>query len=197
MKMVYIANSRFPSEKAQSDQVMAMCLEFHRLGHTVTLMVPDRRGRIAEDPFEYYHVAPKDRFEIVRVPCVDATGPGFFGKLGFIVQTITFIAAAWTRLRRIRPDVVYSRELLICALPGAWGKVWESHAFRHSMIGKIVARWVDVMVTLTAHQERQYRGQWFSPRQIIVAPDGVNPDLLQTSHTQYEARASSVAAVRR
>src|SRR3989338_1167313 len=108
MKIAYIANSRFPSEKAQSDQVMAVCSAFAALGHEVRLYVTDRTPVVADDPFAYYD-KPKT-FLFDRVPFPDALRWHLLGALGFWIQTAPFIRALRPRLLTYRPDLVYSRE---------------------------------------------------------------------------------------
>src|SRR3989344_2951300 len=56
MKLVYISNSRMPSEYAHGLQVMQMCEAFVQNGCDVELIVPKRVNKIKKDPFSYYSI---------------------------------------------------------------------------------------------------------------------------------------------
>lgn len=187
MKIIYVTNSRFPSEKAQSDHVMQMCQAFAQLGHEVTLFVPDRKGVAAQDPFAYY--ARPQTFTFERLPCLDWTGPGWWGRIGFFLQTISFILALRARIRRIQPDVVYSRELfaLVWSYSGA-RRVWESHAIHRSSLAAWLARRLDLVVTLTQESARQFFDLGLVKERVFVEPDAVDPALFSSMPSRETAR---------
>ena len=147
MKIAYVSNSRFPSEKAQSDHVMAMCASFAALGHEVRLFVPERRPVMAEDPFVYYGKSKTFSFE--RVACVDGLRFRWLGPLGLWIQTATFTRNLSRRLAAFAPDVTYSRELYTFSryVPGK--HVWESHSLHAGNWAKRIMRSLDGIVTLT------------------------------------------------
>src|SRR5258708_4366302 len=125
MKLLYIANARIPTEKAHGLQVMKMCEAFARAGHSVTLVVPWRFGRLDADPFEYYEVRPI--FRIARVFSVDFIG--WFGSVAFFLQVATFALASFLYALFARADIIYSRDevalLLLTLLPVT--SAWEVH----------------------------------------------------------------------
>ena len=58
MKLIYISNSRIPTEKAYGVQIVKMCEAFAKNGIDVTLLIPKRRSNTDKDLFSYYGVAP-------------------------------------------------------------------------------------------------------------------------------------------
>jgi glycosyltransferase involved in cell wall biosynthesis len=187
MKLVYVANSRFPSEKAQSDQVMAMCRSFALLDHEVTLLVPDRKPVQHDDPFAYYGVEPSFAFK--RLPCVDAIRWLWLGRIGLWIQTSTFLWSLRKELRRLKPDVVFSRELYVFGAPGIPGKrVWESHALHRSWWATRIAKSLDAIVTLTrASRDRLVESGVVADR-VIVESDAVDPKMFEKKYDRQAVR---------
>lgn len=187
MKIAYIANSRFPSEKAQSDQVMAVCSAFAALGHEVRLYVPDRMPVVANDPFAYYGKPKTFAFE--RVPCADALRWRRLGSLGLWIQTATFIRALRPRLLEYRPDLVYSREPYVYSfgrVPGL--RVWESHRVHSSWFGRRALRAMDAIVALTRASKERLASFGFPSDRILVEPDAVDPALFAGAPDRASAR---------
>src|SRR3989338_2165519 len=88
MKLVYISNSRMPSEYAHGLQVMHMCEAFVQNGCDVELIVPKRVNKIKKDPFSYYSI--KKSFSIKNLLNLDFI---FLNNAGifFWIQTLTFL----------------------------------------------------------------------------------------------------------
>lgn len=108
MRLVYLSDSPLPSREANGFHVMRMCRAFASQGHDVTLIgqncpVFDEPG--VEDIFSFYGVAPDFALERIR----RRTFRGWGLLYGW--------QAAW-RARRLRPDLVYARNL--------WGAFWTS-----------------------------------------------------------------------
>ena len=187
MKLAYVANSRFPSEKAQSDQVMAMCRSFASLGHEVTLLVPDRKPVQAEDPFAYYGV--EQTFAFKRLPCIDAIRWSWLGRVGLWIQTSTFLWSLRRELQRLQPDVVFSRELYVFGVPGIPGKrVWESHALHHSWWATRIAKGLDHIVTLTGASKKRLIESGIAESRVTVEPDAVDPKMFGQRYDRQEVR---------
>lgn len=166
---------------------MAMCRSFALLGHEVTLLVPDRKPVQHEDPFIYYGVEPAFTFK--RLPCVDGIRWMWLGRIGLWIQTSTFLWSLRNELRRLKPDVVFSRELYVFGVPGIPGKhVWESHALHHSWWATRIAKSLDTIVTLTkASQDRLVESGVDLPR-VIVEPDAVDPKMFEKKYDRQEVR---------
>ncbi len=187
MKIAYITNSRFPSEKAQSDHVMAMCASFASLGHEVTVFSPDRKGTVADDPFDYY--SKPRTFQFQRIPCVDTLQWRWLGSLGLWIQTATFIAALWWKLRQEKYDVIYSREIysFLFRHPHA-ARIWEAHSWHTSVLAVRVMKSLSGIVALTQASAKRIREAGVVEPRIIVEPDAVDPALFQNPLPREVAR---------
>ena len=72
MRIIYLADIRFPLERANGIQTMETCHALAARGHMVDLVVrPDVREP-ARDPFEYYGLPRQAQLSIERAP---AAGP--------------------------------------------------------------------------------------------------------------------------
>lgn len=187
MNLVYVSNSRFPSERAQSDQIMQMCHAFAALGHRVTLCVPDRNGALQQDAFTYYQQTRT--FEVIRVPCLDWTRFSWMGRVGFWVQTLSFVLALHKTLERIPCDVLYSRELYVLARKREGiRRVWEAHSLHRSFFARSLMRSLDAIVTVTQASRERLMTLGVSVERSIVEPDAVDPRLFLDPLARTEAR---------
>ena len=84
-KINYVVNIRFPTEKAHGLQIAKMCEAFAREGIDVTLIVPKRKNKIKDDPFEYYDI--KTKFKVKKLWTIDIA---FHTYLGFVVSSLIF-----------------------------------------------------------------------------------------------------------
>ena len=55
-KLIYILDSRMPTEKAYGYQSSKMCEQFANLGVAVELWSPKRKNHITEDIFSFYNL---------------------------------------------------------------------------------------------------------------------------------------------
>jgi len=110
MKIAYVAHIRLPTEKAHGYQIMRVCSELSKAGHSVTLYVPHRRGYEGE-PFSWYGI--EKNFEVVYVPCVQWMQlVRLLGPAAFILQQYSFLRTLW-RTRAITSDtIVFTRDAL-------------------------------------------------------------------------------------
>ena len=89
MRLNYIANIRFPTEKAHGYQIARVCTELRAQGVDVTLYVPRRRNTI-EQPWYTFYGLPQD-LPVVYVPCVDLMmGNAIVDRIAFFIQLVTF-----------------------------------------------------------------------------------------------------------
>src|SRR3989338_9363960 len=101
MKIIYIANVRFPTIKAHGIQIAKMCEALVANGAELTLIVP-RKG-VWADPFKFYglgqHFAVKRLWTLNLAP---STRPGF------LLSAITFaLSTLFYLLFHRRQDVTY------------------------------------------------------------------------------------------
>ncbi len=201
MKLLYLANNRIPSEKANSLQIMQSCQAFQRQGADVTLVVPHRRQpealREVRDPFEYYRL--RSRFPIHRLPCIDLleTAPGPLQPAAFAVQAMTFAAAACTHLLTARADLYYTRDPLSAALVALMPArirartAYEAHTFPRPGPRRALHMWsagrLGGLVCITRGLAEEYQACGIDPQTLLIAPDAV--DLERFSNLPERAQA--------
>ena len=111
-KIIYIAETRIPSEMAQGLQVMKMCEAFAKQGIDLELVIP-RRFHIfpaeKESPFTYYKV--EKIFKIRRIFCFDLTPLNrFLGPISFLIQVLSFSFFATIYILFKKTDIIYGRD---------------------------------------------------------------------------------------
>ena len=126
MNILYLADIRFPLERANGVHTMETCASLAERGHDVHLLVRPDTAVPARDPFEYYGVPHTSRLRVERVP---VCGPPGLRRAGYLA------CMAVRLLERRRRDVVYTPNLLLASaalgLPARLRPpvVFESHNF--------------------------------------------------------------------
>lgn len=107
---------------------MKMCEAFALHGHKITLIVPKRFNPITTALFDYYMVRESARPNI-SVHEISSPNLMMFGKIGFIIQTWIFAELASIAMRKVRPDVIYSRDssVLLNMILIHPHLIWEVH----------------------------------------------------------------------
>lgn len=208
MRLFYIANIRFPTERAHGIQVAHMCAAFAKqmrrpnadLTQTnaekdsgVTLLVPDRKT-FSGDPFAYYGVL-RD-FTIEKIPVPDVVR---FGRAGFLIESLVFARRAAKRIRKtvdIRcpqrlwtPDVyIYTREELpFLFLPR--GSAWyEAHQLRRSFFFRFLIKRAKGIVAISHGIKDALVSLGISSERILVAHDGYDEKQFAERVSHAEAR---------
>lgn len=185
MRILYIANTRLPTENAHGAQIVKMCEAFAKEGARVTLIVPTRFNSITEDPFTYYGI--ERVFSIVRVPVLDTVR---WGKIGFLFQSMLFALTAWVRSFFITHDVVYGRDeialvpfLLMCA-----PVIWESHTGSYNMAARRMLKRASYIVAITEGLKAFYVEKGVPPEKVTVAHDGVDLEAFSRAQSEESAR---------
>ncbi len=202
MKLLYLANNRIPSEKANSLQIMQMCQAFRLQGADVELVVPQRKQpkvmRSVPDPFAYYGL--KARFPIVRLPCADAleVAPAVLQHPAFVLQSSSFALAVAGYLSAHRAEVYYSRDplstVLLALAPASIRKrsVYEAHTFpgpgQRRDLHLWAARRIGRVVCISHGLAEEYRSRGVADHRILVAPDAVDLDRFRDEPEKGEAR---------
>lgn len=194
MKIAYVANSRFPSERAHMVQMVAMCNAFVSCGHSVTLFVTDRKTHITEDLETYFGVPIT--FAIVRIKTPDIAGnanriPRFLWPVSFFMQRFAF---AWGAARYIQQesfDHIYGRDewvLWLISLVLKTPSTWESHEARYSFATRRLLRKQTPFVVISEGIRDFYIEKGVSKEKILVAHDAVDDRFFETTISQTEAR---------
>lgn len=169
MKIVYISNSIIPSRTANSIHVMKMCQAFADNGHKVVLLAPNRKKEYekgVEDIYEFYGV--KKNFEVKKISYINIR----------FVRNIFYALKTQLLLKRIKPDLVYGRDLLGCFFSSFWYKtVFEAHAPMQRYLSK---KLLDIMNKSSYYKHTVVISQ--ALKNIILKTQNIKPDKLIVAH---------------
>ncbi len=176
MRIIYLANSRIPTEKAHGTQIVKMCEAFVDSGDELELIISNRNNWIKEDIFSFYDITNK--FKIKKIPVVDAIKI-FNNSFGFILQSISFAISCIIYLKKIKyRGVIYSRDYFILAMLSLFGKYqlyYEIHTwseninwFRRYIYSRVY------FVTISNGIKKELVDFGINENKILVAPDGVD-----------------------
>ena len=202
LKLLYLANNRIPSEKANSLQIMQSCQAFQQMGAEVTLVAPHRiqpsAMRHVREPFQYYGL--RTRFRVDRLPCLDLleVAPGFAQPAAFALQATSFALAAVAYLFSHRADLYYTRDPLTVTLmalapaPVRLRTAYEAHTFPSSGPRRRVHLWaiqrLGRLVCITRGLAEAYVACGIDPNRILVAADAVDLERFAALPEKNEAR---------
>lgn len=193
MDIVYIANSRLPSKRANAIQVVKTCEALSAEGCNVTLLIPARdenRFHSDEDVWTYFGV--KNPFKIVRLPVMDYKILNKIGlnKLWFFLLTNSFANATTNYLRRNSDSqtVVYTRHDPSAKKIVSSGidvpVVYEAHIYSKSKSHRILG--ADGVVGITKSLVKDYSDDLGC--QTMAIPDGVDLKQIDSSPPKLMAR---------
>ena len=194
MRILYLADIRFPLERANGIQSMETCHALADRGHDVTLVVRPDTETPPRDPFVFYGLPKHPHLHIEVVPIA---GPPLARRAGYL----TF--AIGRSIGTTRQDVVLTRDLalasLVIGLPRTLRApvVYEAHTLaadaaqaRPDLLTGAPAASASKLRRLDAREARVWRGadgyvtiteglrreleRRFGPRsRVAVIPDGV------------------------
>lgn len=187
MKLCYIANARIPTEKAHGVQIMKMCEAFALSGAEVELVVPRRLNPIRQDPFDYYGV--RRIFKIAKIPCLDLIK---LGRIGFLIESLSFSKLAACRAFFKKPDFIFSRDEISSALLSLFGRkvAHEVHFGRWNLFTRILSKKNSFFVAISEGLKEFYASKGVDAARIIAAHDAVDLDDFDVKTTKTEARKS-------
>lgn len=163
---------RIPTEKAHGIQVMKMCEAFALKGHSVELVVPNRKNSIIKDPFEYYSV--KKVFSIKKIHSLDIKVKD---KLTLLIQSVFFaLFSAWYVLRK-NVDIIYSRDEFFCGLMVFLRNniFFEIHNKQDRFFTGFIYRRAKGIVAITEGLKKYYLNKYkICDSKILVASDAVD-----------------------
>ncbi len=175
MKIIYVANSRIPTEKANGFQIVKTCEALSAAGTELELWIPKRFNPIKSDVFSYY--GAKTIFGVRKIPVIDLLPlEKFLGPLAGFAESVSFAVSV---LFRLPPDgyVVYSRDQFICWFL-SFSKikfVYEIHSFpRHSGWYGRIWRKSYRLVSITEKLKNLLVEKGAAVEKILTAPDGVD-----------------------
>jgi len=196
VRILYLADIRFPLERANGIQTMETCHALASRGHQVSLAVRPDTNDPTRDPFTFYGLR---HIESLHVETVPLGGPPAVRRAGYVAFAVA------RAMGRVRQDVIFTRDLgvasVLVRLPRlARGPVvYEAHtiaadeaAARHEMLTatpeasptklrRLAARdagvWrrTDGYVTITHGLKSEMERRFGARENIAVVPDGARP----------------------
>jgi len=162
---------------------MKMCQAFAQNQHDVCFgILTEKKQNQASDSDIFHHYAVRDCFKIRHIPVYPDNGK----KLRFLFSHLFVIPYLLNTLRKIRPDIVYGRDIFSCYVAACAGYpvIAESHfplwhgkvasvAFTRLIKRKEFKRLVVISEALRKVYLKQYPE--LSSEQITVAHDGADP----------------------
>lgn len=188
MKIAYLANVRFPSERAHTTQITYMCQAFVAADVAVVLFV----NKICEANLStiehYYQLQPN--FKIVRL------SHGFYSyklKLVFYFSELFFATNFLLTQRSKQFDVIYSRHewmvwFLSLFVPPA-KLVWESHEAKLNFPAKKLLEKGIKTVVISEGIFDDYLKFGIAPQQLLVAHDAIDESFFGAIESKETSRA--------
>ena len=186
MNILYLSNARMPTEKAHGLQIMKTCEALSRAGHAIELVVPRRNNSLENDAFSYYGITTK--FPMHRLFTLDLIR---FGRIGFLVQELTFALAVALAVSPSKYDAIYSRdEVLLCVLSlfGFRPFVWESHDGAWNVCARSVVRRARAVVVVSGGLRDWYVEKGVPREKISVIPNAIDPEAFAHPEDKDTAR---------
>jgi len=189
MRLVYITNSRIPTEKAHGWAISKMCEQFADLGIDVLLVLPKRKNVIREDIFDYYEI--KRNFKVKKIFNIDFIGCfQFCHKLFFLIQRISFLLSSLF-IPAQKDDFIYIRNiehLLFWSLKNK-NIFFEIHFL--SKIDKLLLFLIKrakkiIVITRTLRESLIKYG--LAAEKILVVPDGVDIEQFKVQSPKFKIR---------
>jgi glycosyltransferase involved in cell wall biosynthesis len=170
VKIVYIANNRLPTEKAHGLQTVQTCLSLVGNGAEVLLIKPFRHNTIQEPLFIYYNIP-----ELFFVETIKNFDIVYFGRIGFLLQSIFFYIHILKRIKTLGATYIYSRDYKSLFFISRWYKncVWEAHEGEWNWMVKKLLKRVGSIVVISEGLKNFYIKHGYPSDKILVARDAV------------------------
>jgi len=199
LNLIYIANARFPTEKAHGYQICKMCEAFASLGLKVKLLHPYRDNPLAgKSVFEFYGVRPifeirtLSNWDVVRL---ERWVPNRWFTLLFFLHSMIWSRYAAQVASQERADLYYTREASIAYWLTQMGlpTVYEAHVapkWGQRWLLKMLARQQELrlVVSLTSFIRDEFVKMGFCREKLAVLPDGVDLSLFQNLPDRDDCR---------
>jgi len=190
MNLIYISNTRIPSQKANTYQSMVMCESFAKQVGSVEFWYPN--GRNAQDMdkidevYKFYSI--NKIFKIIKIKCLDSVLLHDIiksYKLWFVIKSLSFAFHYILKLKKLDDSyIVFTRDILglrVLSFAKRVGFIkqkiyFEAHIY-HKSISKN-SRDIDGLVVINNYLKELYKKDGLS--NILVAHDGVKLDDYKT-----------------
>lgn len=187
MKIVYVQNMRFPTEKAHGYQIAKTCEALAQAGAQVHLCVTDR-NKSDLDPFEHYQVERAFSLSYLHVVDLLEKAPFFLKKIAFLIERQSFLKSIKIKLDK-RADIYYTRDPWIAPkLKSLTNKpiFLELHAMPSKSATKKLSV-IDGILCVTKWMENEIKKQLPNMRTYFL-PDSVDLAIFDPALTKEQAR---------
>jgi glycosyltransferase involved in cell wall biosynthesis len=194
VRILYLADIRFPLERANGIQTAQTCHALAMRGHEVTLLVRQDTLRPPRDPLAFYALEPCHALDIVRL---EVYGSAWRRRTRYLSEALRAV------LRRDRHDVAFTRDLGVAGLALRIPRrlrlpiIYEAHGMAAVVAGGLASlltearsasRWkrrrlarreqrvwkrAEAYVTITTRLRRDLEAAFGTRHQCYVIPDGV------------------------
>jgi glycosyltransferase involved in cell wall biosynthesis len=187
MKLAYLANIKFTSERAHALQIAQMCSAFAGVGIEITLFA-NKRSKVSKRKVKEYYKLIQD-FNLIRL------SHGIFlpsVKVAYYFSEIFFAANFLLRGFNRNFDILYSRQEWVVWFLSIFVKpeklVWESHEAKLNFPARrVLSRGIKV-VAISDGIFEDYLRFGVPKEQMIVAYDGIDESFLGPVESKSEAR---------
>ena len=191
MNIVYVANTRLPTEKAHGYQIMKMCEALASQGCAVELVVPRRKRLVAEGPFSYWGI--RQSFSIIELSSPDLISKKYIPRfVAFWIDACFFSASAFFYVRKKKNiDIIYARDREVSVLSLFLGvpMIFEVHFLPRALfLYKTLWRQLYKIITITQGLKLLLVGAGFKESRIMVLPDGVDLNVFKNLPSKAELR---------
>lgn len=187
MKIAYLANIRFPSERAHATQIVHTCQAFAQNGIHIDLIVNRRRNESIFDIGKYFNIDPK--FNLIRI------SHGFFStkmKIFFHFSSLWFCISFILKIKYKKYDIIFSREewivWLLSFVISNKRLVWESHEAKLNLPARRILHKGIKTVVISEGIHESYIKYGMPTEQILVAHDGIDESFFGAVETKEQAR---------
>lgn len=206
MRLIYIANSRIPTEEAHGIQIIKMCEAFascdtnlrmntddrnntDRSNFEVELVIPKRFNLIKKDPFRYYGI--KRNFKIKKLPCLDLIPLNrYLGRVAFWIQSLSFSFSVWIYILFKKTDIIYTRSKFVLFLALFKKNIFfEAHTFpQNYFLYAPYLKKLKGIIVITETLKDLFFKKGTSRNKLLVAPDGVDLEMFNIKQSRGECR---------
>ena len=191
MKLIYVAETRLPTEMAHGLNIIKMCEAFVKNGAGLELVVP-LRFQISDigkkDPFDYYKV---DKiFKIRKIFCFDLTPLNrFLGPVSFLIQAISFSFFAFFYLLFKKADIIYGRDRFSLFWISFFRRntMFEVHKIHRFFFWGILKR-AKKIVVISNGIKKALLERGIREEKILTVPDGVDLDDFKIEESKEECQ---------
>lgn len=191
MRIIYIGNSRLPTEKAYGVNMVKTCEALARQGAELTLLAPNNQNASGYDVFAFYGVSRI--FEMRYIPIIDGVSRGW--PMGFWINQFTFTLGIFLRhLGVSRDTTILTRDELSGWLLRKLGfrVFYDMHGFpeHKKFFWRIFMRSMTGIIGTSEWKLDQSKKQFgIERRKTIIAPNGFDPKLFLIHQNKEELRA--------